>query len=352
MEILLTPGPVSVPAFVMDAIRQPVIHHRTKAFEEMYSALLKGLRYLFQTDSTVATMTGTGTYGVEAAMYSLFRPGEKVLILENGKFSERWANYGKLLGLDVTVFKKALGAGFSVEEVLINLKSESYVGIIATHCETSTATLLDLEELAFQVKNNYPDLILVVDAITTVGAIPFYMDEWQIDCAVVAAQKALMNPAGTIAFALSEQAVDRMQATHHADFRNLYNYVEFARKNSYPYTAPVQLLYGIQAALNYIEEKSLPVVWNQTHFSARLFRQGIASRGGRIFSKSPSDSVTAFFFQDEDNDLIRKKLVEQAGIRISGGQGELVGKIMRVSHMGTSDENAMLRLLEAIDHVR
>ena len=353
MEILLTPGPVPVPPFVMDAIRQPVIHHRTSTFETMYGELLEGLKYLFQTKSAVASMTGTGTYGVEAALYSLFRPGERVLVLENGKFSERWKNYSILLGLDVIVFKKELGEGFSVEEVLTRLdKEENVRGLIATHCETSTGACLDLEELAFSVKRADPDILLLVDAITTVGAIPFYLDSWKIDCAVVASQKALMNPAGSVAFAMSEQGMECLHATHHADFRNLYNYFSFAEKCSYPYTAPVQLLYGIQAALNYIGTETLPVVWNQTHFSASSFRKGIQERGGHIFSSSPSDSVTAFYFPEEDNNRIRTMLAEKEGIYISGGQGQLTGKIMRVSHMGTSNVNMMYKLLQAIDNVR
>ena len=356
MKYLLTPGPVPVPEFVLKAISQPVIHHRTKAFEQFYQKFLTKLRYLFQAESPnsrVGTMIGSGTYGVEAAIYSLFNQGESVLVIDNGKFSERWAVFSRKLGLNTIILKKDWGESPEVREVLEQLtKHPSIAGIILTHSETSTGALLDLEEIAFTVKKDFPETLIVVDGITSIGAIPFYFDQWQIDAAITASQKALMNPTGTIAFALSELALKKLRNKEDgADSRNLANYIKSAEKFSYPFTAPVQLLYGMDAALDYICEKGLPAIWNQTHHSSMIFRKGLLTLGGKLLSKNPSDSLTAFHFPEKDNEQIRQKLIEQHQIQLAGGQGEYKGKIMRVSHMGMADSEIMEKVISRIKEI-
>ena len=152
--MLLSPGPVEIPPFVQEALLKPVIHHRTSAFEKMYGSVLDGLRYGFQTNDTVCTMIGSGTYGVQAAMYSRFRPDEgAVMVVNNGKFSGRWVDYGILLGLDILESKLEWGKSPQKYEILQNLDAfpGNVQGLVLTHCETSTGALTDVEEIAFAV---------------------------------------------------------------------------------------------------------------------------------------------------------------------------------------------------------
>lgn len=343
---LLTPGPVPVPDFVMEAISQAVMPHRTTAFEAFYSHMLERLKYLFLTEQHVCTMMGSGTYGVESAMYSLFQPADEVLVVEMGKFSERWADYGELLRLKISRLTKEWGQSPSVDEIVEAGKAcMDLRGVILTHSETSTGAMIDLEEIALAVREDFPDALILVDAITSVGSMPFYMDDWDIDCTVVASQKALMNPAGLVAFAISERASNRMQAHHKADFRHLGNYLSWAARHNYPFTPPVQLLYGIDAALQYIESETLPVMWNRSHQSAQTFRRGLKKLGGRLFADMPSESLSAFSFPDQDMIALKKQLEVDHGIQISGGQGELKGKIGRISHMGMADAEVMEKVL-------
>ena len=280
-------------------------------------------------------MVGTGTQGVEAAMYSLFRPGDKVIIPAMGKFSQRWVDYGKILGLEMAEISIPWGKTLRTDQVQVVLNTHSDAkGMVLTHCETSTGVGIDLEEIALACKAHNPNLLILVDAITSAGVIPFYLDAWKIDCAVVASQKALMNPTGLCAFALSELGIAHLQASHPADSRNLFYYIEHAKEGSYPYTAPVQFLYGIQAALSFFKKETLPKRWNHVHQLAHYFREQLTQIGGKIFSEEPSDSLTAFSFSDRDMGMLKTKLEEEANIQISGGQGELKGKILRVSHMG------------------
>ncbi|RMG20201.1 MAG: alanine--glyoxylate aminotransferase family protein [Bacteroidetes bacterium] len=348
---LLTPGPVALPPFVKEALCKPVIHHRTREFESFYGALLEDFRYLFQTRQHTLSMIGSGTYGVETAMYSLLRPGERVWVVNMGKFSQRWVDYARLLELEVVETTKNWGEVLSPEEVLPVMESGPFQAVVLTHCETSTGACIDLEEIAFAIKQQQPACLLLVDAISTLGAIPFYFDAWQIDCAVVAAQKALMNPAGTVVMALSEAARACLRPTHAADFRNLYNYALWADRLNYPYTPPVSLLYGLQAATRYLRQQRLPTVWNQTHQASALFKAGIVQLGGEVFGHSPSDSMTAFSLPDVSAEELLQALEQTHRIKLSGGQGPLKGKLARMAHWGpAATENARLTL-RAIDQI-
>ena len=334
-KLLLTPGPVAVPDFVLEAIAQPVIPHRSEAFYSFYGHLVNDLKYLFQTQQRTCCMVGTGTQGVEAAMYSLFRPGDRVVILSMGKFSERWVEYGQILGLEIEEIPIEWGRDLAAELWETKLKSlPNCAGVILTHCETSTGVGIDLESLASLTRQIHPEALVLVDAITSVGVIPFYFDAWGIDCAVVASQKALMNPAGLCAFAVSDRAYARTPLTPLADSRNLRNYLDSAASRSYPYTAPCQLLYGVQAALKHIKDTSLPTIWNHTQHLAQHFRERIHQIGGEVFSEHPAASLTAFGLPVHEVTKVKNILEEKYGILISGGQGHLKGKILRVSHMG------------------
>ncbi|MEL6672559.1 MAG: alanine--glyoxylate aminotransferase family protein [Bacteroidota bacterium] len=347
---LLTPGPVPIPTFVQEAIAQPVIHHRTAAFHELYRDLLEKMRYLFQTKEELGLAMGSGTYGVEMAMYSLFKPGSEVLVLENGKFSERWKSYGRTMNLSVRPMTKSWGQGFQPKEVLEMVKKlPSLKGVVITHCETSTGNLLDLEEISLALRQERPELLLLVDGITTIGAVPFYLDAWGIDLAITASQKALMNPAGTFLFAMSERAFQEMPEPHPGDFRHLKTYAQQARNAAFPFTAPVQLMYGLKAALDQVTGQGLPHIWQQVHHTARTFRQGIKDLGGHMLAEQPSDSLTAFSFPKTDHEKLRGRLTDQHGFELSGGQGELKGHLLRISHMGSSaDPDLMQAVLEAI----
>lgn len=334
-KIILTPGPVRVPTFVIEAISKPVIHHRSPEFEFFFKELQEGLRYFFQTSHTVISLSGTGTHGVEYAMRSLFRKNEKVLIPSFGKFSERWVEYGKSSGLNVTEIQKPYGSRVNVKEILDVLdRNPGITGMVLTHCETSTGATLDLEEIVSEVKRKYKNVLIMVDAITTLGIIPFYSDAWGADSVIAASQKSLLNPAGTVFVSVGPAAASRLSETRMQDAFDLSCYYFAAMQNAYPYTPPTQLLYGIKAALDCFQEKKLPFFWNRTHSLARFFREGISAAGGKIFPDPAGDSLTAFLFSGKDLKEIYTKLKDELSIEIAEGQGELKGKILRVAHFG------------------
>lgn len=332
MQYLLTPGPVPIPTFVQQAIAQPVIYHRNADFEAIMSDLQKGLRYLFQTKGEVLAMIGSGTTGVEALLYSLLQKGDALAVANLGKFSSRWEEYGKMQGYEVHSINAKWGDVPSIEQYLEFLAQNPHTkALLLTHCETSTGTFSDIEEIAFAVKAQFPNVLILVDGISSIGAIPFYMDAWQIDGAVVAAQKALMNQTGTVYFALSEAAIAKLHPSDASDFFNLWNYLQYSRKNSYPYSPPISQFYGVIAALNWIQQETLPTRWNAVHQEAKLFRAFAQALGWNIFGTNPADCVTALSHDTKDSTSIKKELAKNQVI-VSGGQDELKGKIIRIAH--------------------
>ena len=332
---LFSPGPVPVPDFVQQALSKAVIHHRSAEFEEFFGGFLESLSYIFQTEHKVCACMGSGTYGMEMAIYSMFQAGERVVVSTHGKFSKRWADYAKHLGVEVIELEKAWGEVPSVSEIMETLENHPHLqGLVLTHSETSTGALLDLEEIAFEVKRKYPHILILVDGITSIGSLPYFHDDWGIDCSVIASQKALMNPAGLVAFAFSPQGKQKLRETHDSDFQNLYNHLKAAQKNSSAFTPPVQLLFGVDAAMKHMEEETYPAIWNRTQQTARYFRNELKEMGGKIFPKRTTDSLTAVSFEGKDHTAIKEYMEKEHKMILSGGQGELKGKILRVSHMG------------------
>jgi len=298
-------------------------------------------------------LIASGTGGVEIMLKSLFRPGESVLVVSNGKFRDRWADYGQLIGLLANRVETAWGKVVSAEEILTQLnRMKNPKGLVLTHCETSTGAVLDLEEIVYAVKDAYPDVLIVVDGITTIGAQAFYFDDWQIDAAIVASQKALMSPAGLAAYALSEVAKDRLQPSSVGDYMNLHNYVQWAAKLNYPFTPPVTLLYALHAALQFVEAERLPTIWQRTHRAAHHFRAGLAAQYEvNWVPEVAAESLSAFSLAGYDSSQLLTQL-KARGFWLSGGQGSLKGKIMRISHMGPlADVDVMEVVLGALQEI-
>lgn len=347
MQHLLTPGPVPIPEFVQRALCKPVIYHHTADFEAVMAELEAGLRYFFQTKGTVLGLIGSGTYGMEALMYSLLGKGDKVVVQSIGKFSQRWADYADLLGLGTLRLEKTWGQGTETTEYLEFLERHPQTkALILTHCETSTGVFTDVEQIAFQVKRHFPDVWVLVDSISTAGALPFYMDAWALDAAVVGAQKSLMNPTGTVYLALSERAAAALRPTDKSDALNLWNYHQAMQKHRFPYSPPVSQFYGTIAALQHIQHQSLPKIWNEVHQNARTFRNWLQKQGFELWAEPAADCMTAFRKQGRDLAALQRQLAER-GVIVSEGQDHLKGEILRVAHYQPIEEEA-IKIFEEI----
>lgn len=355
---LLTPGPTSVPEAVLLEMAQPIIHHRTKQFQAIFKELSERLARVFRTQGPVLSVAGSGTTSFEAAQVSLARPGSKVVAVAGGKFGERWQDiydaYAGTLGLEVVKVNVPWGEAVSPGRIEEALRSGNVSAVALCHSETSTATACDIRGIAEVTRKS--DALLLVDGITSVGAMPVEMDAWGIDCLVTGSQKALMLPPGLGFVGLGERALRRLEEVkpkglYNLDLRRWY---KSWQKNDVPFTPPVSLVRGQRVALEIIEAEGLENVWERSAKLAAATRTALEAMGLKPISRSPADSVSGAFYPDGvDDKKFRAAVRDNYGIHLAGGQsgrgGAWEGKVFRVSHMGYVDAGDTLAALAAIE---
>ncbi len=349
---LFTPGPTMVPEDVMLEMARPMEHHRTAFFRELHKELCGLLQYLFKTSAKCLTFTGSGTSAMEAAIVGCCPPGHKALVIENGNFAERWGKVCAAFGIDHTKLAIEWGRGAKAADVAQALESDRKIDtVIGVHSETSTAALTDVEGIAKVTKQR--GALLLVDGITSVGAVPVKMDEWGVDSYITGSQKALMLPPGLAFAAVSDRAWARIDsATTPTFYNNLKNYRKSLETYDNPYTPNVSLLRGAVYSLKLIKERGLETIWTETALLARATRAGLVAMGLKIFPSDPVDSVTAALVPDGiDEGALRKSMRSKHGFQIAGGQGKLTGKIIRFSHMGYVDPFDTLGVMAALELV-
>lgn len=349
---LFTPGPTSVPEATLLELAKPVHHHRTAEFRAMFKQVQELLQYVYQTKQTVYTITGSGTAAAEAGIVNTLAAGQKALCVTNGKFAERWSTVCSAYGIEHKDLKLEYGQHVSAQQIAAELKADKYDAVILVHSETSTATACDLQAIGKAVRAS-GDTLLIVDGITSIGALPFKMDEWGVDVAITGSQKALMLPPGLAFLALSDRAwaaVERNK-TNREFYLDLKAYRKSMEKGDTPYTPANTLIEALAVSLKMVREETLETVWKRTHAVAEAFRQGVKALGFELFSHSPADSVTAVKYPEGvlDKDF-RGNLKSKHNIHIAGGQGTMEGKIFRVNHMGYSDAYDALAVVAAIEH--
>jgi aspartate aminotransferase-like enzyme len=350
---LFTPGPTSVPEATLLELAKPVHHHRTGEFRSMFNEVQSMLQYVFQTKNTVYTITGSGTGAFEAGFTSVLAQGQKILNVTNGKFAERWSSYATTFGLEKKDLKLEYGEHATAEMIANELKSAKYDAVTLVHSETSTATVCDLAAIAKAVRAS-GETLLIVDGITSIGAMPFRMDDWGVDVAITGSQKALMLPPGLGFVALSERAwasVERNK-TQKDFYLDLRKYRKSIEDGDTPFTPANTLIEALLVSLRMIKNETIQTVWKRTHAVAEATRQGVTALGLELFSKTPADSVTAVKYPAgvADKDF-RGTLKSKHNIHIAGGQGTMEGTIFRVNHMGYTDAYDALAVVAATEHV-
>jgi aspartate aminotransferase-like enzyme len=350
---LFTPGPTSVPELTLLELAKPVHHHRTAEFRTLFAEVQTNLQYVYQTTNTVYTITGSGTAAFESALVTTMAPGAKALCVVNGKFAERWSAMCTTFGIEHKDIKLEYGIHVTAEQIANELKAAKYDAVILVHSETSTATACDLEAIGKAVRAS-GDTLLIVDGITSIGAIPFKMDEWGIDVAITGSQKALMLPPGLGFVALSPRAwaAAEKNKTQKDFYFDLKKYAKSIGDGDTPFTPANTLIEALRVSLKMVKDETIEGVWKRTHFTAEAFRQGAVALGMELFSQSPADSVSAIKYPAGVTDKdFRDQLKKKHNIHVAGGQGSMEGKIFRVNHMGYSDAYDALAVVAASEHV-
>ena len=346
---LFTPGPTDVPPEVLIEMARPMFHHRTGRFKEMFAQVNDGLKKILMTGNDVLTIAGSGTAGMEAAIACAVPRDKKVLVSDGGKFGERWVKVARKYGLDVDELKLEWGTGLQADTVEQKLAGGEYGAVVTVYSETSTGTACDLEAIGRVVAKT--DAILIADCITAAGTLPLRTDAWNVDIVGAGSQKAFMLPPGLAIVSVSEKAWRCIEGVEAPLFYlDLKAYGKKVVDNDTPYTAPVSLIRGLQVAVDMINEIGIEKVWARTAMLAKATRAAAEEMGMKLFSRQPSDSVSALLYPDGVDDGFRKALQARYGCSIAGGQEALKGKCCRISHMGYVDPLDTLGLIAAMEY--
>jgi aspartate aminotransferase-like enzyme len=348
----MTPGPTQVPESSLLLLARQVSHHRTPEFRRTLAEVIDGLKYVFQTQNDVLILTSSGTGAMEAAVANLVPRGGKAIVLESGKFSERWSELCEAFGVQVVRHQVPWGQPFEARDVASLLEQHTdAAAVFTTLQETSTGVGHDIEAIGRVVGPS--GALLVVDGISGVGAMPCRTDDWQIDVLVVGGQKALMAPPGLAFLAVSPAAWRQIESIQRPVYYfDLLAYRQVINKPDTPFTPAIPLIAALAENLRLIREEGLENVWARAELLSRATRAGVEALGMSVFPARPACGMTAVCAPEGiPCDALLKRLHGRFGVKLAGGQGPVKGKIFRIAHLGIIDELDVLSTLAAIELV-
>jgi len=348
--LLFTTGPVMIPERIRAVLNLPMISHRDPEFLKIYAKVIEGLKHFSGTGGYVIPLSASGTGGMEAAILNCTSAGDRVLVVDQGKFSSRWVAMCRILGLDVKEMKLSLRASIDSAQFADLLKHEAGIkAVVIVHCETSTGAINDIERLADVIRRN-SDAIFIVDAISTFGVLPINMDGWGIDVVVFTSNKGLMNPPGVAFVALNDRAFSiarEVKRSYYFDFSHTQDSYKLGKGS--PFTPAIPIFRGVACAVDIINEIGFEQFKQQHKSLANAFRTTIRSLDLKLWPENPSDSVTVIEMPAEiDAARVCADLKANFHLVLSKGQGDLVGKVIRVGHYGIIDLNSYNYLLSSL----
>ena len=344
---LFTPGPTPVPPPVLAAMAEPMVHHRGADFRLVYERCLSRLQQVARTESPVLLFAASGTGAMESAVANLPVPGERVAVVTAGAFGERWAAMCEQYGLEVQRIAYEWGETPVPEEVGSAVAESGARVVFCTHSETSTGVVSDVQALKAAVG----EAVLVVDAISSLGAVPLETDAWGIDVVIGGSQKALMCPPGLATASVAERLFDGLPAarTFYFDWRRARKAQEVFDA---AFTPAVSLIKGLDVALGMLLDAGLEARFEQHVRLGRAARAGVKAMGLELFSPDDDASavVTAVRVPDGvDGTELLRHLRDRHGVTLAPGQGGLKGKIFRIGHIGWFDVFDIAAALAAVE---
>jgi aspartate aminotransferase-like enzyme len=350
---LLTPGPTPLPPQVLESMARPIIHHRTPQFQAILKEASVGLKTVFQTSNDVFIISSSGTGAMEAAVMNLLSCGDTALVIQGGKFGERWTEISKAYGINCEIIDVEWGKAVDPEEINKRLKTNPKIkAVFTTLCETSTGVDNDIEKIAGITRDSHA--VLVVDAISGLGAIDLKTDAWGVDVVVSGSQKGLMLPPGLGFISLSPKAWKLAEASksprYYLDLRKARKALE---KNDTPFTSSITLIIALNEALKMMREDGLENIFARHRKMADAVREAMKALGLELFAPTAaSDAVTAVKVPAGiDGEKLVKTMRDTYGVTIAGGQAELKGKVFRIAHMGFIAEFDIITGLSCLEKV-
>jgi len=347
---LLSPGPTPIPDTVLSAAAEPIIHHRTPEFSEIFMKVTEGLKYVFGTKEDVFILTSSGSGAMETAIVNTLSPGDLMMSINAGKFGERWGNIGRAYGVNVKEIVLEWGADFTKEQLAAELKANPGVkAVFTTLSETSSGAIYDIKGFGEVVAQT--EAILIVDGISGAGATPCPMDEWKVDVFVSGSQKSFMIPPGLAYIAFSQKAWKLVAG---AKLPKFYFDATKAKKNlekqTTPWTPAVSLIIQQKKALDIILSMGLEAVLEHHRILGEATRAGVKALGLELLAKHPGNILTAVKTPAGiDGSKLVKTMQSKYKAYIAGAQDPNKGKFFRIAHLGYMGGFDIITALSALE---
>ena len=359
-QFFANPGPTNIPDSVLLAVAHATVDFNDAAFMEVYDACVEGLKRVLKTRQHLFMYTGSGHAAWEASLVNLFSPGDTVLILETGHFSDSWAAMARDMGLEARQVPADWRQGVDMAAVRAALaadKDGTIKGVCAVHNETSTGMALPLAEVRAAMDEVGHPALLLADTISSLGSIDFRMDEWGVDAAVGGSQKGLMLPTGMSFTGVSEKAMAAHGKARLPKFYFNWTRMLSRKQRSFVGTIPIGLFYGLRESLRLIDEEGLENVFRRHsrlgEAVRRCVRHWSGNAGPQLFCTNPgrfSDSVTAVLMPEGHNcEAVRRTALNRLNVSLGAGLSKLDGRVFRIGHLGDLNEPMVLGTLAAVE---
>lgn len=352
--MLMIPGPTPVPEAALLALAKHTIGHRTSEFSNILAEVTENLKWLHQTQNDVLTLNVSGTGAVEAAIINFLSPGDRILVGSNGKFGERWVEVGQAYGLNVEEVKVEWGKPLDPAVFAEKLQADTQKqikAVIITHSETSTGVLNDLEAINRHVKE-HGEALIIVDAVTSLGAFNLPVDAWGLDIVASGSQKGYMIPPGLGFVSVSPKAWEAYKTAKLPKYYlDLGKYRKATAKNTTPFTPPVNLIVALHTTLRIMKEEGLESIFTRHERLKNATRAGIQGLNLPLFAadSSASPAITAVAPQGIEPDKIRSLMKKRFDIALAGGQDHLSNKIFRIGHLGFVSDRDILSCIASLE---
>lgn len=358
-RILLGPGPSDVDSRVLRALSAPLVGHLDPAFLEVMDEIQQLLRTVFETGNRLTIpISATGSAGMEAAFVNLVEPGDSVVVCVNGVFGERMSDIVTRCGGKLTRVEAEWGRGLDMEEVRQALRRTRPAILAAVQAETSTGVLTPPARLR-EVLTEFPETLLLLDCVTSLGGHPVEIDRHGVDFAYSGTQKCLSCPPGLSPITVSDRGVERIRRrknkvqSWYLDLTMVEKY--WGDDRTYHHTAPISMNYALRESLRLVDEEGLRNRFDRHRLNHRALVAGVEAMGLEMLVQ-PEDRLwvlnTVRVPDGISDAAVRSRLLRDFGIEIGGGLGPLKDRIWRVGLMGTSShENNVLTLLNALERI-
>jgi len=352
------PGPTNMPDRLRRAMQVQTQDHRSPAFVETLTPVLEGCKAVFRTTTgTIITFPASGTGGWEAAISNTLSPGDTVLVARYGMFSHRWIDMCQRHGLNVQIIECPWGSGAPADKFQEALSADTdhaIKAVLVTHNETATGVTSDIAAVRRAMNTANHPAMMFVDCVSSLGSMEFRMDDWGVDIAVSGSQKGFMLATGMAILAVSPKAIAAMDTAKLP--RTFFDFRDMMSANAgggYPYTPPLQLIYGMAESLKMLFEEGLENVYDRHHRLATGVRRAVDAWGLKLVAQSPelySDTVSAVFVPEGfDSNALIEHVFATYGVSFGIGMGEMNGRAFRIGHLGSLTDTMVLSGLATIE---